>query len=202
MYTLKIEQAIRAAAVLHDGQYRKGPHPFPYVTHCISVGMLLIDYTADESVIVAGILHDTLEDTDYTYEELCNDFGQEVADLVLSVTHITKQDEKKRHSTTWEQKMFLYTTKIKENGTKTALIAASDKIHNMRSMIEAYIGNEAQFMVDFGKNFQERITFFEVIRESISEKVPEKLLKEYDMVFEQFKSFVKDVEKICVKPGN
>ena len=86
MYTYKIEQAIKAAAILHDGQLRKGNVPLPYITHLYAVAMILESYTEDEDTIVAGLLHDTLEDTDYTPEELEADFGKEVCEAVLAVT--------------------------------------------------------------------------------------------------------------------
>ena len=69
-YSYAIEQAIRAASVLHKDQIRKGSVPYPYVTHLFAVAMIVSDYTSDEDTIVAALLHDTLEDTDYTEEEL------------------------------------------------------------------------------------------------------------------------------------
>ena len=85
-YSYRIEQAIRAAAVLHKDQVRRGQTPFPYITHLYAVATLVADYTEDENVIIAALLHDSIEDTDYTPDELKDDFGGEVMDLVLGVT--------------------------------------------------------------------------------------------------------------------
>ena len=79
MYTYKIEQAIKAAALLHQDQLRKGVVPLPYISHLMAVMLILRDYTDDEDTLVAALLHDTLEDTDYTPEELETDFGKTVA---------------------------------------------------------------------------------------------------------------------------
>ena len=65
-YSYRIEQAIKAASVLHREQVRKGSVPFPYITHLFAVAMIASDYTDDEDVIVAALLHDTIEDTDYS----------------------------------------------------------------------------------------------------------------------------------------
>ena len=66
----ELEQAIKKASLLHAHQKRKSGHNVPYVTHLFSVGALLSTYADREDVIVAGLLHDTLEDTPYTAEEL------------------------------------------------------------------------------------------------------------------------------------
>ena len=66
MYTYKVEQAIKAAALLHVEQLRKGAIQLPYVTHLMAVMLIVRDYTGDETTLVAALLHDTLEDTDYT----------------------------------------------------------------------------------------------------------------------------------------
>ena len=86
MYSYRIEQAIRAASVLHKNQLRKGSMPFPYITHLVATAFTLMDYTDDEDVIIAALLHDTLEDTDYTIDELQEDFGGKVRELVEAVT--------------------------------------------------------------------------------------------------------------------
>ena len=59
MYSFKVEQAIKAASVLHQGQKRKGKTPYPYVSHLMAVAMLVADYTDREDTIIAAFLHDT-----------------------------------------------------------------------------------------------------------------------------------------------
>ena len=86
MYSYKIEQAIKAAALLHQDHMRLGSIPIPYITHLISVSLIVRDYTADEDTLVAALLHDTLEDTDYTAEELREDFGDTVTNYVEILT--------------------------------------------------------------------------------------------------------------------
>ncbi len=66
----------------------------PYILHCVRVACLLSLVTNDENIIAAGYLHDTLEDTDTTYEQLVSEFGKGVADLVNEVTHEGTKDSK------------------------------------------------------------------------------------------------------------
>ena len=86
MYSYRIEQALRAATILHKDQVRKGSVPIPYVSHLFAVAMIASDYTDDEDVIIACLLHDTLEDTDYTAQDLEEDFGGAIRELVEAVS--------------------------------------------------------------------------------------------------------------------
>ncbi|MCA9357566.1 bifunctional (p)ppGpp synthetase/guanosine-3',5'-bis(diphosphate) 3'-pyrophosphohydrolase, partial [Candidatus Kaiserbacteria bacterium] len=95
MYTYKIEQATKAAALLHQDQLRKGEVALPYITHLVGVTMILRDYTDDEDTLVAALLHDTIEDTDYTLEELKADFGEKAALYVDTVSEHWYEGENK-----------------------------------------------------------------------------------------------------------
>ena len=135
MYSYRIEQAIRAAAVLHRDQTRKGSMPFPYVTHLFSVATILPDYTNDEDVIIAALLHDTIEDTDYTPEELEEDFGGRVREIVDTLTEPKMNGERKL---SWNESKTAYAKQLKNGPKEAALIAAVDKIHNFRTSVEEY----------------------------------------------------------------
>ncbi len=74
------------AAVRHSGQKDDDGNDY-YMHHLVPVCEALMILTNDEEIIMAGVLHDTLEDTDTTYEELVENFGKRVADLVHEVTH-------------------------------------------------------------------------------------------------------------------
>ena len=85
---VKLAHAADYAARQHIAQRRKGERAEPYVNHLIEVAALLAEATAGEDVVLlmGGLLHDTLEDTDATYEDLEQRFGPEVAALVAEVT--------------------------------------------------------------------------------------------------------------------
>ena len=79
---MKIQKAIVFATLAHEGQCRKGTN-IPYIVHPMEVMQILTANGCNETVILAGILHDTLEDTQTTPEDILHIFGQEVLDLVL-----------------------------------------------------------------------------------------------------------------------
>ncbi len=149
LYSFKIEQAIRAAAVLHDGQTRKGSEPYPYITHLISVAFMLADHGADERTIVAALLHDTLEDTDYSPEELEADFGAEVREIVEGVTDALHAE---RERYTWKERQQRYLKALSLAPKASLMIAAADKVHNMRSIVEEYSERPALFLKHFGRS--------------------------------------------------
>ena len=86
---IMIRKAIDFATIKHTGQKRKGSG-LDYITHPIKVGFILQSLNMPYAVIIAGILHDTIEDTDATYDEIVREFGIEVADLVMELTKTDK----------------------------------------------------------------------------------------------------------------
>ena len=78
-----VQKAIDFATKVHEGQYRKGTDR-PYIVHPMEVGKIVSTMTQDEEIISAAILHDTIEDTGVTYEDLKQEFGTRVADLVAA----------------------------------------------------------------------------------------------------------------------
>jgi (p)ppGpp synthase/HD superfamily hydrolase len=83
--TNMIFKVIEFATLAHSGQYRKGTK-IPYIVHPLAVGQILIEHGCSVQVVIAGILHDTLEDTRVTIGEINDLFGKEVADLVQAVS--------------------------------------------------------------------------------------------------------------------
>ncbi|MDD4784791.1 MAG: HD domain-containing protein [Candidatus Pacebacteria bacterium] len=94
-YTDKIYEAINLVCNLHIHQTRKGNNT-PYVSHCFSVAWIVSNYTNNEDVIVAGLLHDVLEDVpEYTKEQITDQFGINVANLVSNVSEPKTDDNGK-----------------------------------------------------------------------------------------------------------
>ena len=84
--------AMSVAKKAHGNQ--KDDNGLPYFEeHCLQVYRILSSITDDEAILMAGILHDTIEDTELTHEDLKEEFGEEVADLVNEVTHEGQKDE-------------------------------------------------------------------------------------------------------------
>lgn len=189
-YSYRVEQAIRAAAILHKDQIRKGEIPYPYVTHTFAVAMIVADYTKSEDVIVAALLHDTLEDTDYTREELSEDFGGTVLALVESVT---RPETKEKES--WTDAKKHYIKQLKEAPQDALVIAAADKIHNMRSMVESYYEKEEELLADFGGSLEDRLIMYQEISNIMNRNLNNAILSEFNHVFEEFKQFITTCQK-------
>lgn len=192
MYTYKIEQAIKAAALLHHDQLRKGLIEIPYITHLVAVLMILRDYTTDENTLVAALLHDTLEDTDYSYEELIGDFGEDVAELVKTLTEPKSQDG---YNLPWLEAKKIYANQLRNGREEALMIAAADKIHNFRSTIEEYYEAHDRFIKDFGPKFEQRIEAYQTISNAINNRLRDGIIHEFNQTFNEYKKFILDVKQ-------
>ncbi len=191
-YSYAIEQAIRAASVLHKDQVRKGHVPYPYVTHLFAVATIVSDYTDDEDTIIAALLHDTLEDTDYTEKELEDDFGGSVKDIVLSLTEPQTPEGEKRDFAFQKKE---YVTQLKKASERALVVAAADKIHNMRSVVEEYYDDHSSFIAHFGSNLEDRLRMYQEISNVLNRRLKNSILAEFNSVFTEYKNFLHDVEK-------
>lgn len=121
-----IEKAIIFATKAHKNQTRKGTD-IPYITHPFATGMLLQKAKCSEAVIAAGILHDTLEDTETTYTDLVELFGARVANLVLAASEKDK-------SLPWEVRKQHTIDMLKEASLEEVQVIVADKLHNLKSI--------------------------------------------------------------------
>jgi len=191
MYTFKIEQAIKAAALLHQDHLRKGSVPLPYITHLMAVMMIVRDYTSNEDTIIAALLHDTLEDTDYTADELREDFGEKVATLVKTLSE-PKSDESNKIS--WLNRKKIYAKQLRNGPIEAVMIAAADKAHNFRSVVDEYNENHRLFLQDFGTNLEERLEAYQWISNAINNRLQDGIVHEFNHTFKAYKKFILDVQ--------
>lgn len=137
IYTQKIQHAIRFAIKTHEGyqkQKRKGKD-VPYIIHPLAVGLILATAGAKEDVIIAGILHDTIEDSieekKVTKEMIVERFGDKVYELVLSVTEQNKD-------LSWDERKAEAIEHIKTFSNDSLLLKSADIISNVSEIISDY----------------------------------------------------------------
>ncbi len=125
-----ISHAYHFAKAHHEGQSRKSGEP--YLAHSVEVARLLAQLGLDPTTVAAGLLHDVIEDTPATHEEVAELFGDEIAELIAGVTkidQITYESREARQAETY-RKMMLSTNKDR----RVILIKLADRLHNMRTL--------------------------------------------------------------------
>lgn len=128
--TASIENAYKIAYVAHLGQFRSSGEP--YITHPVAVALILAKLDLDYEAIVAALLHDTIEDTDLSYSDIVNEFGEDVARIVEGVSKLDKLKFRNRQEAQAEnfRKMILAMTE----DVRVILIKFADRTHNMRTL--------------------------------------------------------------------
>ena len=134
-----LTKAYEFAVKAHKDQKRRSGDP--YVIHPVAVANILSDLRLDSATIVTGLLHDTIEDTNATYDLVLKEFGKEVADLVDGVTKISALENKAKENSKAEnfRKLILATSK----DIRVLLVKLADRLHNMRT-IKAFDSIEKQ----------------------------------------------------------
>lgn len=131
-----VERAYEQAVAAHDGQLRVSGEP--YVIHCVEVARMLAELKLDHQVVAAGLLHDVVEDTDWTVQDISTRFGKDVAQLVDGVTKLAyidtlskmgSRDIEAREAESL-RKMFL----AMAEDVRVVLIKLVDRLHNMRTL--------------------------------------------------------------------
>ncbi|TGL75519.1 RelA/SpoT family protein [Leptospira jelokensis] len=125
-----VEKAYHIADKMHEGQKRLSGEP--YIIHPMNVASVLDDLGLDERAIAAGLLHDVVEDTSYSKEDMAREFGEDIAALVEGVTKISeiKSQSKETEAAENIRKMLLATIK----DVRVMLIKLADKTHNVRTL--------------------------------------------------------------------
>ena len=206
-----IEKAYRLAVEAHKDQKRKSGEP--YIIHPLKVAYILAELELDKETITAGILHDTIEDTPYTYENIVELFSEEVANLVDGVTKLGKLSYSTKEEMQAEnyRKMFMAMAK----DIRVILIKLADRLHNMRTlnyMTEAKQREKAQETLDIYAPLAHRLGISKIrtemedlcfkylnpdAYENLKEKIERKQIEREDFV----KSIVNDLKQRMEQSG-
>ena len=121
------EKAKLFAIKAHKGQIRKSDKEKPMIIHPINVANILSEYGYDDNVVAAAYLHDVIEDTKYTKEDLLNEFNDDIVSLVLGATEEDK-------SLSWEERKTITIDKVKYLDLRHKAVVCADKISNLEDM--------------------------------------------------------------------
>lgn len=158
-----IFKAIEFAAKAHSGQFRKGTN-IPYIFHLMNVMKTLCDANVSENLIVAGILHDVLEDTKSTKEDILIHFGEEVLDLVVGESEPNK-------SLPWKVRKQYSIRFFEQDATEEQLIiACADKCDNASSILEDYIKHGDFLWERFNAGKDDQIWYYSSISSVIQKR--------------------------------
>ena len=156
-----IRAAYDKSVEVHEGQFRKSGEP--YLVHPVAVAKILADLGMDDQTIVAGLLHDAVEDTPYTLENLENDFGKEAAHIVDGVTKLGSLiiENKEQRQAENLRKMFLAMSK----DIRVLIVKLADRLHNLRTinyMSETQIMDKCQETLDIYAPLAERLGIYTI----------------------------------------
>lgn len=186
--TEKIERAKKTAEKLHEGHTRK--NNIPYVTHLYDVAEILSKFTDDEDVIIAGLLHDTIEDVPgFTYTHLADDFGTRVADIVEGVTEeIYKPDSSHTKEERIEHFIELLTRiveKTKKAGAESLLVMTADKIHNAQSLVLGVQEDGIEFLSKFRMPIELKMLYYRKALNAVKENDKYKIGDYFEKVLDE-----------------
>lgn len=155
-----LEKARKFAIEAHKGQVRKNEVEKPMIIHPIDVANILEEYNFDENVIAAGYLHDVVEDTKYTINDIENEFGKDIASLVMGDTEPNK-------SLSWEERKAHTIENTKNLDIRHKAIVCADKISNLEDLRCFFERNGEYNFNAFKRGFNEQKWYYTSIYESL-----------------------------------
>ncbi len=166
-----VEKALTKAIELHKGQVRKGDGKIPYVVHPLEVGIIIARYTTSPELVAAAILHDTVEDCQYPLEDIEQEFGGEVKNLVSSLTE-------DKSITDWIERKNENLKRLRLN-QDAYFIKSADALANMRSLLAAVKEEGSIVWSRFNAPKDKKMEYFKVILQDTEDFLPKKFLEEY-----------------------
>ncbi|MCX7682247.1 MAG: HD domain-containing protein [Anaerolineae bacterium] len=131
-YSERYEAALILAAREHRAQNRKGTD-IPYITHLVHVSLILARYGFSEPVVIAGLLHDVVEDQGYPLALVEAEFGAEVAEMVAALSEQKRDDAGQRRP--WLERKVEGLEKLRRASAGAVAVKAADTLHNARSLV-------------------------------------------------------------------
>lgn len=190
--TDRIQKAINTACTLHAGQTRKGDKDLPYISHPFCVAWILADYTNDEDIIIASLLHDVLEDVaGYYYEDIEKVFGADVTRIVRELSEDKNPNVVSDDRGTWEYRKKEYLANLEKDSEAALFICAADKMHNLQTMIASYEKHGDSLWERFNAPFEKQLWFYQEILNVLKKKLNNRITNDYERQLEKLLSLRK-----------
>jgi (p)ppGpp synthase/HD superfamily hydrolase len=164
IYSPTLYDAIELAARAHHHQVRKGTE-IPYIVHPLAVANLLIRVNSPEPLVIAGLLHDVIEDTPVTIQDILAGFGPEVAELVTALSEPDKKaswEDRKTHTIEYLEK---------KASDAVVLVALADKLDNIRAIREGLESDGERFWARFNRPREKQRWYYERLAAAFATKV-------------------------------
>ncbi|MCP8968888.1 HD domain-containing protein [Ectobacillus ponti] len=156
--------AAETAAAAHQGQTRKG-NGMPYITHPFTVALLLQEAGCSPAVITAGLLHDTIEDTSLTYQDLQRNFGAAVADIVQQCSEHDKEKS-------WEERKQYTIAHVQTISPEACMVICADKLHNIRSTVKGKEKEGELVWKRFTRGREQQEWYYRSMVEALGKRIP------------------------------
>ena len=192
-YTPLIEKAIQTSAHAHRKQYRKGNPDLPYISHPFSVFVILSEYTANEDVLIAGLLHDVLEDADpseYSETSLIKDFGEKIVSIIKEVSEEKDGSlEESDAKSNWKERKIAYLEHLKTSSPEALMVSSADKLHNLENTLFDYKKSGSVIWERFNAPKEKQIWFYKEFNKIITGRLSNEIAQ-------KFATIVTELEKV------
>lgn len=180
--TRNIQKAINQATILHYGQKRKSDGT-PYILHPYSVAVLLSEYTDNEDIIIAGLLHDILEDVpSYTIDNMRKEFGDKITEIVNGVTE-KKHPDNSNKNYTWDMRKKEYIETLKQDSFESLMVCAADKIHNLKSIMDEYEKLGEKSFKNFNAPIKKRMWYYREVLNILKQRLDNKIVDRLEQIY-------------------
>jgi (p)ppGpp synthase/HD superfamily hydrolase len=181
----RLQRAFRYAATKHEGQARKGT-AVPYLSHLMAVTSLVLEAGGDEDMAIAALLHDVVEDCGGMprLREIRKQFGARVAKIVEGCTDSFGEPKPE-----WIERKKEYLAEVKHADRETRLVSASDKLHNVRTILTDYRQDGEAIWTRFNGRKEGTLWYYRALSDEYARK-PNRITRELEIT-------VEELEKLC-----
>lgn len=176
LLTKRFNDALIFSAICHKNQIRKADG-YPFIMHPFALASLLIKYNATEDAVIGGLLHDVLEDTPYTAEEIEGKFGSNVLGIVQAVSE--------NKTLPWRERKIDYVERLVDENEEALMVSCADKIHNLFCFLREYEAQGEALWQHFNAGRDDTFWFFQEVYNVLKPKLKSSMIKEYEPLIQE-----------------